>query len=271
VNAESKNIQLQYEGFLNTPLLWNETEIFNLSQFEIYTLNSTPFNSTKKPEIRLGKRVEQFAVFTFQQQKNVEILAENAHIQDEKTTIGELDCILKVEEHPIHIEIVYKFYLYDETVGTTEIEHWIGPNRRDSLFQKLTKLKDKQLPLLYNKKTLPLLGELNISAKNIIQKVYFKAQLFVPLSYLKKDFFIVNNNCIIGFYIHFKELENLNNCKFFIPKKLDWLLEIQTQTNWINFSAFTKKINEFHAVKSAPLCWLKYPNGETQKFFVVWW
>ena len=23
--------------------------------------------------------------------------------------------------------------------------------------------------------------------------------------------------------------------------------------------------------KTSPLCWIKYPNGEVKKFFVVWW
>ena len=88
MNAVSKNIQLQYEGFLNTPLLWKEDAVFNISQFEMNLSNPTPFNSYKKPEIRLGKRVEQFALFTFQLQKNIEILTENRQIQDGTTTIG---------------------------------------------------------------------------------------------------------------------------------------------------------------------------------------
>ena len=44
----------------------------------------------------------------------------------------------------IHLEIVYKFYLYDNTIGTSEIDHWIGPNRNDSLREKLEKLKSKR-------------------------------------------------------------------------------------------------------------------------------
>ena len=82
--------------------------------------------------------------------KEIKILAENVQIQNEKTTVGEIDCILTTAKKPVHLEIIYKFYLYDKSVGTNELEHWIGPNRRDSLVSKLNKLKDKQLPLLYN-------------------------------------------------------------------------------------------------------------------------
>jgi len=60
---------------------------------------------------------------------------------------------------PIHLEIIYKFYLYDPSIGLTQLDHWIGPNRRDSLVKKLTKLKQKQLPLLYH----PLITQLLIS------------------------------------------------------------------------------------------------------------
>lgn len=267
----SKNIQLQYEGFLNTPLLWKKDKIFSLSQFNPKSSKTLQFQTTKKLETRLGKRVEQFAMFSFQQQKNTTILAENIQIQNKTITVGELDCILIQNEKPIHIEIVYKFYLYDKSNGTTEIEHWIGPNRRDNLFKKLTKLVNQQFPLLYNKHTKTLLEVLEISPENFTQKVFFKAQLFIPLKSVNKKFPLINNKCIVGFYIHLNELDYLNHCKFFIPQKLDWLLAIQTQVNWQTYTSFKEKIMEFHLQKSAPLCWLKNAKGNTQKFFVVWW
>ncbi len=267
----SKELQLQYEGYLKTPLLWKDDISFGLSQFEIIPKNTLQFSCFKKPEIRLGKRVEQFAFFHFQQDKTIKLLAKNIQIQDGKTTVGEIDCILTKNEKPIHVEIIYKFYLYDKTVGNSEIEHWIGPNRRDSLFKKLAKLKEKQLPLLFNTHTKPYLNSLNLSPENVLQKVYFKAQLFIPLVDFKNNFPIVNNKCIKGFYIRFQNLSKFKNCKFYIPTKVNWLQEIQTNINWLAFSKFEEKIKLFLTVKSSPLCWLKKPNGETQKFFIVWW
>jgi len=271
MKENSKEIQLQYEGYLKTPLLWKDKASFGLSQFEILPENTKQYTSFKKPEIRLGKRVEQFVFFHFLQDKSIKLLAKNIQIQNGKTTVGEIDCLFTKNEKPIHVEIIYKFYLYDQSVGNTEAEHWIGPNRRDSLFQKLTKLKEKQLPLLFNPHTKQYLNSLNLKAEKILQKIIFKAQLFVPLVDFKYYFPIVNNNCIQGFYIRFHELSKYKNCKFYIPSKVNWLREIQNNIRWLTISKFEEKIQLFLTVKSSPLCWLKKPNGETHKFFIVWW
>ncbi len=105
------------------------------------------------------------------------------------------------DKKPIHLEIIYKFYLYDSSVGESEIEHWIGPNRRDSLLQKLNKLKDKQLPLLYSKECLTYLETLKLTASEIDQQLYFKAQLFVPLKEYGNKFSLINNECIAVFIL----------------------------------------------------------------------
>ena len=271
MTENSKDIQLQYQGFNKTPLLWENDAIFQLNQFKITSENDLQYCSLSTPEIRLGKRVEQFCFFKFQQDPQIEILLENLQIQDKKRTVGEIDCILKKNNQPIHVELIYKFYLYDSTVGNSEIEHWIGPNRRDSLFLKLTKLKNKQLPLLNNSFTKPYLKTLQIPIEKIQQSVFFKAQLFVPLEDLKKNFPIINNDCIYGFYIRYNKLHQFDNCKFYIPTKVNWLKEIQTNIKWLTYSKFHSKIMEFVNQKSAPLCWVKFPNGTFQKFFVIWW
>lgn len=72
-------------------------------------------------------------------------------------------------------------------------------NRRDSFVQKLSKLKEKQLPLLYSKQSKKYLDELGLDATEITQQVYFKAQLFVPLQDINKEFSLVNKECIYGF------------------------------------------------------------------------
>lgn len=271
MSENSKDIQLQYQGFLKTPLLWLNYATIQLEQFTTSQKKTTLFNSNRKLEIRLGKRVEQFCFEEIKQDDSVRLISENLQIQDGKRTVGEIDCLIIKNQQPIHIEIVYKFYLYDKSVGKTEIEHWIGPNRRDSFYQKLTKLKNKQLPLLQNKHTEKYLETLGLDSEKIIQKVYFKAQLFVPLKDLNSTFPEINNDCISGFYIYFKELAEYKNCKFHIPSKLNWLQEPHLNVSWQNFEEFESKINIFHFQKSAPLCWLKKPNGEIKKIFIVWW
>jgi hypothetical protein len=271
MNLNTKDIQLQYEGFLNTAQLWKNNDVFELQQFKLELKNTSQFNGNIVKNQRLGKRVENFLSHQLKQHNSIKILVENVQIQNNKITLGEIDCILTQNNKPIHLEVIYKFYLYDASVGKTELEHWIGPNRKDSLVTKLNKLKDKQLPLLYNPFTEPLLKKLDLETEFIQQQVLFKAQLFIPYQTKKVEFKLLNNKCVKGFYIHFNELQQFNTCKFHIPTKINWLQEVQTQTKWQSFEPFLQKIEVLINQKTAPLCWIKNASGETEKFFIVWW
>ena len=265
-----KNLILQYLGFLNTPALWLDATDFGITQIELnHTVLS--FNTALEPKIRLGKLVERFVSFQLTHDKSCTILTENIQIQDGKLTLGELDCLLKQNNQPVHLEIVYKFYLYDNTIGTSEIDHWIGPNRKDSLNQKISKLKAKQLPLLYHNLTIPVLEKLDLQVEEIQQRVCFKAQLFVPWKNQNKTFKSINNSCIKGFYIKQNEIEQFADCQFHLPKKLDWLMDVLTEASWISFKEFMTQLHPIIALKRSPLCWIKKPNSETQKCFIVWW
>ncbi|WP_028889715.1 DUF1853 family protein [Tenacibaculum ovolyticum] len=271
MDKKSKELQLQYEGYLQTPFLWNGKGVFDLLQFN-NSISKTSSYTNKTPEkLRLGKLVERFVSYELEQDPSIKIIVENIQIQKEKRTLGELDCILFKNRKPIHLEIVYKFYLYDNTVGNSEIEHWIGPNRRDSLLQKITKLKEKQLPLLYSNECLTYLDSLKLTPTEISQQLFFKAQLFVPLKEYGNKLSLINNECITGFYINLKELNEYNKCKFHIPNKHNWLIQPHTNINWLSFSDFIPKLKIYLDDEKAPLCWLKKSNGELIKFFVVWW
>lgn len=267
----SKILQLQYQGFLETDVLWFSNKINGIYQFDFQHAKTSVFNASIKENLRLGKLVERFVSHQLQEDDTIEILVENIQIQDNKITLGELDCILLQHKKPIHLEIIYKFYLYDETVGATEIAHWIGPNRKDSFKQKLDKLVNKQLPILYNTKTKPLIETLGLSLEEIAQQVYFKGQLFVPYKKYGEKFEAVNNNCIEGFYIYLKDLLVFKEAKFYIPTKRNWLVKPHTVVDWLNFDTFKNDIMKYMDTKNAPLCWMKKTNGELIKFFVVWW
>ena len=270
MDVTSKNIQLQYQGYLNTPLLWENHDLLGLEQLKLNPKNTTHFNQNMADQMLLGKRVERFVNEELKQQENIQILVENVQIQNQKITIGEIDCIFKQNDTPIHLEIVYKFYLYDPDMGNVEIDRWIGPNRKDSLVKKLNKLKDKQLPLLYNPFTKSVLNKLTIDPKDILQRVLFKAQLFTPYKdQIELD--LLNKNCLKGFYIHVADIKQFSTCKFYIPIKADWLVEVQTDVDWMLYNQFYESIKTHVSEKRAPLCWIKFPNGLMQKFFVVWW
>lgn len=270
MNPSTQNLQLQYQAFINTPLLWKNSPLNNMKQLDLTPMPVPILSGIHTPNIRLGKRVEQFVMHYLAQFENIKLVTTNAQIQDNNRTVGELDCILRLNQTPIHLEIIYKFYLYDPSIGLDELSHWIGPNRNDNLIKKLTKLSEKQLPLLYSKHCESLLESLGLKATDIQQRVYFKAQLFVPYQQTV-PFSIVNKACVQGFYIRFRELEQFYLCKFYLPEKIDWLLEVQTQTSWKSYLQFQREVKILNDAKKAPLCWIKFPNGILQKFFVVWW
>ncbi len=265
-----KTIALQYQGYLNTPLLWKDNQVFGLEQLQIPQHKITEFKELIPDNLRLGKRVEQFVLNELEQSQNIDILLQNRQVQNGKITIGEIDCILKQNGVPIHLEIVYKFYLYDPSVGNNEIEHWIGPNRNDTLLKKLTKLKEKQLPLIYNTHAKPVLEHLDLHTDTLMQRVLFKAQLFTP--YKKNvDFDLLNQDCLNGFYMYQSEMQQISDCEFFIPTKVDWLQEVRHKVDWIQFHEFKEIVKPMIQEKRAPLCWIKFPDGKLQKMFVVWW
>jgi hypothetical protein len=271
MDLKSKQLQLQYQGYLNTPLLWKGHAVLGLNQLELPEKSAVVFDKFIPDQLRLGKRVERFVHNLLQQHENIEIVAENEQIQNGKITIGEIDSIVKFDTISIHLEIVFKFYLYDPLEGASEIEHWIGPNRNDNLVKKLHKLRDKQLPLISNEHTKPLLNKLQINLEDILPRVHFKAELFEPYNGESAEFKLLNKDCLKGFYIHFSEIQQFSQSKFYIPSKTDWLQDVHPNVNWLKFENFNEMLMMQINKKRAPLCWIKFPNGILKKFFVVWW
>lgn len=270
MHQKAKEVQRRYEGFLQTHSLWKGDSVYQLKQFEIEQ-KSSQINIDIKENQRLGKYIERFVSYQLEQEPSIKIVAENIQIQQDKLTLGELDCILQKDSSIIHLEIVYKFYLLNETVGHTEIEHCIGPNRKDTLTEKLNKLKEKQLPLLYSNECEIYLKSIEIASKEVLQQVYFKGQLFLPFSNRNIELKTLNNNCICGFYIHQKELEQFIDCKFYIPNKKDWLVIPHKNVNWLTFDEFQITSKQYLERQFSPMNWLKLKNGELKKFFLVWW
>jgi hypothetical protein len=261
--------QRRFHGYQRTPLLWND-ELLGLRQFKMPASCLLSIDHKINSKLRLGNYVERLVSHQLLQDHSIDILLENQQIIANKETLGEIDCIIMKENQPTHLEIAYKFYLYDPNDGTSFLEHWIGPNRRDSLVLKLNKIREKQFPLLHSEACHSLLKSLNLDLKYIKQRTYFKAQLFVPYT-SNIEFSLLNKECLSGFYVNLKAFKNFQSCKFYIPKKLDWLIEPHTQVEWISFDSAFEILCEFHRKFSAPLIWVKHPNGQIEKLFVIWW
>jgi len=267
------HLQKLYTGFCKTPNLWKGNSIRKLNQFEINDFSAI-FNRKQERKLRLGQLAEQFVFNQIESATNLELLAENIQIQNQRLTVGELDAIIKMNSKPLHLEIVYKFFLYDDTVSHYGLDNWIGPNRRDSLVEKLDKLSEKQLPLLYSEFTTPYLKTLQLDIEEIKQQVIFKAQLFTPHE-KKIDFKHLSPEAQYGSYYRLLELEKLQSrcpgSKFFIPSKIDWFLKPEVQVEWLNFNRFYRKALTFLAEKRAFMFWMKRANGQLSKDFLVWW
>lgn len=266
-----KILNAQYQGYLKTPNLWYGNVIYNLEQLDMSIDGLESFDLPLPKNIRLGKRVEHFVFYELKQHPDVSVLAENIQIQQDKLTLGELDALLLFGDTPIHLEIIYKFYVYDASVGETELDHWIGPNRKDSLVAKLKKLKNKQLPLLYHSETQKFLKKHDLEVEKIEQKVLFKAQLFVPYRSKKTDYGLINKACIRGYYLKPEELQLFKDCKFYIPTKANWLVTAYTNVNWLVYVDFIAAVTTILDWQTAPLVWIKHPNGEMETCFIVWW
>lgn len=270
---EISKLKQQYQGLCNTPNLWNNTTFYEYPHIEIPFAENTDLTSidTEKHH-RLGKLVEVFYQKNLEAQTGYRSLAHNIQIQiDKHQTIGEIDFIVETPNQEIHhIELAYKFYLY-KTDLPYEIDRWVGPNLKDSLTQKLQKLKEKQFPRLYHYKTQEILQEKKIDTSKIQQSIHLKGQLYIPLSLMNHTFPHINNDCIKGYYISYKEIDFLFPLALYhVPVKQDWLIDPENNTDWIPFVEVKPMIMEQIKVNHSPLVWIK--RGEIyERFFITFW
>jgi hypothetical protein len=262
----------RFEGFQDTPLLWNGIELHGLEQYYPQRTSQQYVVKSQQKKLRLGKWVEQFVSHQLRNDKSIKVFEENIQIKDNKITIGELDVLLIQDDMPMHVEIIYKFYLFDDTIETMNpIDKWVGPNRNDALVYKLKKLKEKQLPLLYSENTQDVLKRHNIKLGDIKQRVCFKAQLFLPLKNRSIDISPLNTDCIVGWFISFKDFDNLKEFQFYIPEKLDWLSKPTLSVTWHSYIKSQVELEQIIQNKQSPLCWLRTANDELFKCFITWW
>jgi hypothetical protein len=269
------NFKTQFLGYLNTPSLFEKLN--GLNQFELDIEETNKFDFTKlniSDNLPLGKRIERFFEFYINQSQNYELIKSNIQIIHDKKTLGELDFLIfdKKQRKYMHIEHIYKYYLYDLSF-INEIDRFIGPNRDDSFAQKLTKLKEKQLPLLYKDETKNYFDDIDTDAFE--QKVCFKGNIYVPINLLGKEIPIINNSCIQGFYIsyiEFIEQKYFKEFEYFLPPRSDWVSDCRLNKTWKSFDEVIDEIELFLQHKKSTLIWLKNEKeNKIQSFFITWW
>lgn len=272
-------IKKQLLGYLHTPPLWRE-ELLGLKQFDPGETTSRDLPDPKEaiPSLAsnfvLGKRMESFFELLIQSSNRYKLLANNIQISRKKITLGELDFLLKdlYTSQNIHLELVYKFYVYDPSFSSEEAR-WIGPNRKDSFLQKMEKIRQKQFPLLHKPETRDFLKSLNLAPEDLIQQTYFKAKLFIPRAFQREEFPKLNHECIAGYYLSFKEFDNADykDFKYHAPSKQDWPVAPKFGRDWVSFSEIKEQIQSSFDKRKSPLIWMKRSESEFEAFFVVWW
>ena len=266
-------VRNQLSAFLNTPSLFLDDKISAYKPF--HTSKKATAQPPDSENYVFGKRMEEFLEFYFEQSNQYRVLAKSLQINKEKITIGELDFIIEdnTQQKLIHIELVSKFYLYDPAIHE-ELNRWIGPNKKDSLIQKLDKLQKKQLPLLFNPCTKVELQKFEIEPKTVEQKLCFKAQLYIPYQFETKLIKpIVNIDCIAGFWIRPEQLHRpeFQDAKFNIPIKNDWYCRPNKEAEWEELSSISTKLDKLHKMKKSPLVWVNKSGSIFEKCFIVWW
>lgn len=240
--------------------------------FDLKLLGEIDVQEFSLPDnIRLGHLAERVVSQLIDLSSEYDLRYENIQLIEDKNTIGELDFIIqeKRTKQVIHLEMAYKFYLYDPKVLDSEIENWIGPNRNDSLHKKLEKLKQKQFPLLYH----PIATEIlqGIDVDQACQALCLLTSLYLPYDY-KKTISAKYTKALKGYYLNLETLISLDNDSksYFLPARKSWGIDPSSQKFWNSLNDVKLKIKEILRRKQSVLCWIK--EGDTFKeTFVVWW
>jgi len=248
------------------------TEITDLPSFNLSELKLPSTIDFNLPQnLRLGHLAEYIVAESIKASSNYKMLYENVQIIQDKQTLGEIDFIIEntTTHQQTHVELAYKFYLYDPKISTKQINNWIGPNRNDSLIQKLNKLKQKQFLLLHHPATLATLQ--NIQTKTVSKALCLLVSLFVPYQF-KEELHPQYQKAIKGVYFNFKKFKQLhnNNKSYFLPPKTEWGINPNQNENWQSFQEIESQITAILKGNQAVLCWQKHQN-KFEAFFIVWW
>ena len=264
-------------GFFKTYPISTESLIKGIPNFDFKQDETVSFTDSElgiPDRLMLGKRAERYFSEWIKRSESYELIAENIQIIDNKQTLGEFDFIVKriSDGQLIHIELIYKFYLFDPSVEGTEFEKWIGPNRGDRLDFKRDKLANHQFPLLKTEQAKERLNELGIDVSQIEQQVLFLANLFIPKNH-EVDFKLVNKDAIEGTWMNFEEWEKQASSKnlFAIPAKMDWFSQELKSAEWLNKEEALVQIKSMHDQKRSPLVWTKNRDGNQARDFIVYW
>ncbi len=261
-------------GFYHTPPLW-VNEQFGIEQFEFPELDLTHFKPKPILErLRLGHKMEHVFDQLLSSSANWQILSKNMLVDQGKVRLGELDFIARnhLSNTLLHIELAYKFYIVNPDISEP-MHRLMGPNKRDMFFTKLDKLKEKQFPLLYSNALSAQLQSMKLNREEIKQQACFKGQLFIPYGQEAVSIRPLNKKCITGSWVPFN-LFNTDSFKaneYYFPFKQEWVIPPSAERSYASHYETLLNVNLGMLKENAPMLWVKKPDGNLEKLFVVWW
>jgi hypothetical protein len=240
--------------------------------YKTFSLPKIVSSNFEIPDVMLGRQAEAIFESIIKASKSYKLMAANIQIQSPTKTIGELDYLLEQRKTKtqIHVELSCKFYLFDpDSLGTFE-QKWIGPNKKDSLQDKITKLREKQFPLLFNKNSEKLLENTGFNASKATQQCYLAASLYLPIGQSILTLPKAYQKCVVGYWMYYQQLTIDDTCSYAVVEKKQWLLPPKSISHWCNATEVQVKILESLKNKKAPQVYKK-SGADIEKFFVVWW
>lgn len=134
---------------------------------------------SEPPQRRLGFYFERLYQVMLEELLGWPLLLKNQQIQSSGRTIGELDFVVhnRANDRIEHHEIAIKFYL--GVPGPTGSALWYGPNARDRLDLKTSRLLEQQCRRTQLPETLALLAESQIVGP-LTPQIFMPGYLFYP-------------------------------------------------------------------------------------------
>jgi hypothetical protein len=221
----------------------------------------------------MGKYFEQLLLYIFDRDPRFEVLLANHQIIEDKTTIGEIDIILRdLKSNTVeHWEICLKFYL--QTEPSSEQGLMLGPGAKDNMERKVSKLIGHQMQLSKHPSIKNLIG-----TENIESKLFMKGQLFYHLGQKEVITQNVNPGSETGYWCFHSSLKTMldKKHKYLIISKPNWIEKqlLESDTELDSLSEITNKINVYFNTESNTLLLVglsETPNGweEQTRGFVV--
>lgn len=261
-----------YGGFLSARLLWHGMR-FGLHQF---VLPAFDLEVSSLPMVPRNRRLGHQAEFVFGQlikaSKRYSVIADSIQLTGQTRTLGELDYIihdLELEQF-LHVELTYKFYLLDKSISE-RLEQLVGPNRSDNFVKKLTKIKDKQLPLLYSDASREVLKKYAIDPDEIEQRVAFYGHVFTPIDDVSFDIEGLDPHCVAGVWVCSDDFDatRFGNSTFYLPSKSEWLHLPHRDQEWIKYKDVRLLIEPALDKNRSSMLWVRSADDVITKLFVT--